>query len=138
MNPAAFDDRRNPLGKSYGAEGMMTLETSGRINFFYGIAGGNNDPYVHIGSPGCSLNEWQHMVLVRDMSTRKIRWYRDGVKGHEKDVPYEKVAESSLPFHIGIGYRETFLGMMDDVRIYDRALSEQEVALLYKSAPPAR
>jgi len=136
MKPASIGARRNPLGKCYGAEGMMTLEKGGYINFFYGTSGANTQPYVAVSSPRVAADAWAHMVLVRDMKTRKIQWYKDGKSGGARDVAYEKIATSDHPFSIGSGYVHTFHGLMDDVRVYDRALTAKEVSLLFKSAPP--
>src|SRR5690606_29103281 len=42
LNPTDFNARRNPIAKAYGGEGTMTIETDGRVNYFYGITGGNS------------------------------------------------------------------------------------------------
>ncbi len=52
VKPEDFDQRRVLLGKAYGGEGVLTLETTGRVYFFQGSAGANRAPFDVVRSNG--------------------------------------------------------------------------------------
>jgi len=72
-------------------------------------------------------NEWHHIVILYDGTT--WRSYLDGVAGGT----FVGASGSFLGAKtwIGNGYNGYFNGSMDDVRIYNRALSATEVRQLY-------
>ena len=124
--------RQNPLIKSYGGEGAITQETDGRLSYFYGTAGSNTTPYQSfIMTNNLNNNTWTHVVLVRDLSAMKLRWYKNGVLTNEALAIYAPAVASSLDMVIGTGYAGNYAGDIDDVRIYNRALSDVEVLELF-------
>ncbi len=89
----------------------------------------------HVVTPG----QWQHVVMVHDGTQDKI--FFNGVLANAKGVTGTL---NSTTHPLGIGYNPIdggnfFKGALDEVRIYNRALSDAEVALLYdqQSQPPA-
>ncbi|PZG17135.1 LamG-like jellyroll fold domain-containing protein [Nonomuraea aridisoli] len=77
---------------------------------------------------------WSHLVAMYDASAGKIRLYVDGALSAEADYqPSGSVA--SGPFRIGSrkgDFGSQFLqGSVDDMRVYQRALSAKEVKDLY-------
>jgi hypothetical protein len=82
-----------------------------------------------------NAGEWHHVAMVFDGA--KLRGFVNGRPDGEMDRPGELTAAID-PVRIGV-YSETlesdasmfFDGRIDDVRIYDRALSNQEVLELY-------
>jgi len=90
---------------------------------------------------GNDLNDgdWHHVVMVVDQTSGRL--YLDGVFADEqiwRGTPSAVTAGWPMYIgyyphtYVGIGdYRPYFLGSIDDVRIYDRALSSAEVELLY-------
>ncbi|MBD3216502.1 MAG: hypothetical protein GF311_28065, partial [Candidatus Lokiarchaeota archaeon] len=132
LYPTQFTERRNPYAKAYGGEGTITLEPSGSFNYYYGTSGENAHPYQGVGSSGSiTLNEWSHICLVRDLESMKIRWYIDGDLTYEVNADYASATASSLSAYIGQGYVDNFAGKIDDLRIYDSALTPTEVSWLY-------
>ena len=78
------------------------------------------------------LNQWSHVALVRDSSTQKI--YINGqLSGTLSNTT--TTSTSSEPFLIGdtndVVADEFFEGKIDQVRIYDKALSAADVTTLY-------
>jgi hypothetical protein len=105
------------------------------------------DPYIHLlthqlgGYTYCRSQHpvtngvWEHWVSVRDGTSIKL--YRNGVE----DIPYTggncvaitDPITSTRPFIIGTGNTWGISsGQIDDVRIYNRALSSDEVVDLYE------
>ena len=88
-----------------------------------------------IGKTILSINsKWYHVAATFKNGTIKI--YVNGkldVKGTGS------LGQNYQPFYIGFGPTggdEYFSGLIDEVRIYNRALSEKEIKALYEWAPP--
>jgi len=82
---------------------------------------------------------WNHYVIVYDATDSKGVIYRNAERDVEKS--YERVVSAKLgPAQIGAwdGTRRLFVGTMDDVRIYNRALAADEAAALFKLGAAAR
>ncbi len=133
LKPRVLGCRQNPFEKAYGGEGTMTLEPDGSINYFYGVSGRNDSPYTHLGlTKTLKANEWSHVILVRDHKRRALTWYKNGIKANETKPRWEKTASSSYPIRIGSGYAGGFNGAIDDLMIWNRALSPLEVRQLWQ------
>ncbi|WP_069471490.1 LamG domain-containing protein [Candidatus Marithrix sp. Canyon 246] len=86
-------------------------------------------------------NIWYHIVVIMDVlnnNTNKITFYVNGQKGSEKSTSYSDL--SDMP-KLYIGYEgygnRYFQGIIDDIRIYNRALSESEIKQLYQGCQPS-
>jgi hypothetical protein len=135
LKPANFNVRRNPIAKAFAGEGTMTIETDGRINYFYGINGGNTGSggVDYQGFPTASplrLNEWHHLALVRDLTAMKLRWYLNGELLNEADALFPAAVAGNLPFYIGRGYVSNVAGEMDEVRVWNVARTTAEIQSL--------
>jgi hypothetical protein len=79
-----------------------------------------------------SLNTWYHGVFVVDSTAGTLDVYVNGTLSNS-DTFSNGINNSSAPFKIG-GHTSTsslFDGRVDEVLIYDRALTSDEVAQLY-------
>lgn len=75
------------------------------------------------------LNEWQHVVAQVDNGTHRY-WVNGQKVGEIGNKPNPPGLEDTSPVVIGTaggGNIRWFLGMIDEVRIWNRALSEEEV-----------
>lgn len=83
--------------------------------------------------------DWHHVVGTFDASAQSLRVYVDGV-GSASDPASDPPASADV-FKIGWDdYSSTqlhryFSGAIDDVRLYDRTLSQSEVVALYAGSP---
>lgn len=129
LKPTDFAARRNPYAKAYGGEGTITVETNGTVNYYYGTAGGNTSPYqgFNMSSP-LAANTWTHLAIVRDLTNMKLRWYKNGVLTNETNATYASAVASGLSAYVGHGYTSRFVGVIDEFKMYDRALTQAEVA----------
>jgi len=134
LRPSAFGGRRNPLDKCWGGEMSVTIEPNGIVNFYYGITGKNSGTFATLPTKTpLTLGRWVHLCAVRNMKTRKQRWYIDGKLHNEVPAQFPKAAASAMPLQIGRGYTGTgYAGLIKDVRLYRRAISAEEAADLYK------
>jgi hypothetical protein len=95
---------------------------------------------IEVGSAGQITNSiWNHVTYVWD-SIGYIKIYINGtlVKHVISGVPTQ-MASTDYPLYIGRRYNTSFTyntnwfyGSMDDIRLYNRALSESEIQQLYK------
>jgi hypothetical protein len=91
------------------------------------------------GGPTLSLIDgcWHHAVVVRegaDNETDTARIYVDGSQVYESTAATGTTSDPSEPFRIGFRLLRDprpFAGTIDEVQVYDRALSDVEIAQLY-------
>ena len=78
------------------------------------------------------VNAWQHVVLVRTAATNEIRGYKDGALSVTSSYA---TGPGTSTYNVNIGRNpagsQHFKGLIDEVRIYDRALTDAEVAALF-------
>jgi len=95
-------------------------------------------PSPHIGSLSTDtvpLNEWVHVAAVVD--GRHI-YYINGEPAGEGGQGATVPTGGTAPLTIGqTGESNFFLGMIDDVRLYDRALTAEQVQGLFNGIAPA-
>ena len=101
------------------------------IFFYYG---GNQD---HILSNANALSDlqWHHIVVTRN-AARQINFYVDGVNFGSSTATFDMITNNNN-LYIGAYYTLTtgFLdGTLDEVRIYNRALSPAEVSASHDNA----
>jgi hypothetical protein len=90
------------------------------------------------------LNQWHHIVGTFDssLSSNQMKIYIDGVLDNQTTktgiIEYGGTADLAIgadsPHHVD----ELFRGNLDEVRVYNRALSATEVVTLYKAGGPAQ
>ena len=77
---------------------------------------------------------WHHIAGTFDASTRVMRLYVDGVLAAEKTTTVG-LSVNSVPLRIGISSNtaalEPFNGFIDEVEIYNRALSQSEIQAIF-------
>ncbi|MFE2260224.1 LamG-like jellyroll fold domain-containing protein [Streptomyces griseosporeus] len=83
-------------------------------------------------------NTWTHLVGVHDTVANKLTLYVNGVKAGETPLQSDWYAGGA--FQIGAGSysgapNSYFPGQIDDVRLYDRPVSAQEVQQMFRQRP---
>ena len=111
----------------YQSKDGYTLRTgwgSGRNKYNFG------DYSRSAGLPNpVEVNHWHHLVTV--VGSGKMKFFFDGALANSKDLD-GGLAKASDHLNIGRCYSSRyFKGQMDDIRIYNRALSESEVKRLH-------
>ena len=115
---------------------MLAITTSGVLRF---EVDGSTDLVRTSASDTLILNKWQHVVATWDGSSTatNVHFYIDGletsyVTSTNLVSPVDNSAQALFIGNVSAGSR-TFNGTIDDVRIYNRALSVTEVKQLYTS-----
>jgi hypothetical protein len=88
-------------------------------------------------------NEWLHLVSIVDSGEHKLKFYlNDSLQGSIDYDSLDLSVISSLKVYIGrcpgpAPYSGFHYGLLDDVRVYNRTLSETEITELYTVPEPA-
>jgi hypothetical protein len=101
-----------------------------------GVSGGSNVISNNIFSD----NEWHNAVYVRDANSFKSEIYVDGQLESQSTFTYldNIVGAGNVNLRVGSNsYNTFFYGSIDDIAIYNRALSQVEISSLYNGVPTA-
>lgn len=121
--------------------------------FFYKDGATWSGQHISYSNSSFIINQWMHLVFEYDGATSKYKIYKDGLQvvtndGVENRYSEEGVALGNLAFanadviNIGAWRPKTenaatdawmgwFMGNLDELRVYDKALSDAEVKELY-------
>lgn len=112
----------------FNGEYQLKVNPNGTLGFFlYG-----NNAYQYDFSSTATINdgEWHHVAAVRSGTNGLL--YIDGVQAATAAGPVRDLA-ASIGVGVGADIRDNnkhFSGTMDDIRIYDTALTAADIALL--------
>ncbi|MBI5847213.1 MAG: hypothetical protein HZB31_04570 [Nitrospirae bacterium] len=130
------------MRKSAGNKGIFqwanTLSSTGPFIYFYD-ANGTLQMYMDGNyqiNTSIDLNNWHHIVLTHDGSVWRL--YKDGsfVSSYTGGRTWQQYAAN---VYFGNGYHGYWNGLIDEVTIYNRALSTEEIQTHYQTssiAPP--
>jgi hypothetical protein len=91
-----------------------------------------------------SPNEWHHLTMVVDHSTKNLRLYIDGHEVRHSPEPFQaelKIA-SRGPIYMGTSdplegrYENRLDGLVDQVKIFSKAISGDEVLTIFREENP--
>jgi len=113
----------------------LTITPSGKVAVhFYGLT----SPGYHDSNQIVPLNQWSHIATTYDSATGKIRIYINGSLDREITTS-GAINPSTYVMGIGSewnGRSRFFNGLIDEVRIYNRALSPEEIRFHYSRGGP--
>jgi maltose/maltodextrin transport system substrate-binding protein len=101
------------------------------VTCYLTTTGGTGGPSTGAFEPVGDIKEWHHYALTFD--GKIIKAYSDGSLkdtrnlSHAGTIAYDV---KNLPLYIGVLESKAIDGALDDIRIYNRALSESEIATL--------
>ncbi|MCK4332964.1 MAG: hypothetical protein KAV40_05230, partial [Thermoplasmatales archaeon] len=147
MKADAVQNYRNPFTTNYigGNAGIRFEEHSshsGYTNAFYAVVGNDAGNYGgHVFRYTASeppynnpmqANTWYHVALVWDTTANNVKGYWDGVKAF--DASHNAWPTEMQDVAIGNGYSTDryWDGLVDEVAIYNRALSVEEIQQHYQ------
>ena len=130
-----------PRSLGIGTQDIISKRTGGNVGgyLFESAGGGNIIHFFRVGDSWFSAvveytnNEWQHITATYDGET--IRVYRNAGTPVENTTPSGNLNNDTAVLRIGKDSEQSdarhFDGSIDDVRVYNRALSPQEIQQLY-------
>jgi hypothetical protein len=81
-------------------------------------------------------SRWHHVVYTYDGTSHRL--ILDGLISPSASAPVPRCAVSEAVAGSAPGGGEAFLGSLDDLRIYDRVLTDAEIAVLLQGEEPAQ
>jgi Concanavalin A-like lectin/glucanases superfamily len=111
------------------------LEINPSNNWVTYLGDGSHTEPLAVG-PARILNTWTHVAATYDGAT--LRLYVNGTLAASTSTTFYAANNSPVPFQIGTEYANGtrsafFAGIIDDVAVYNRALSATEIQLHYDS-----
>lgn len=91
---------------------------------------------THADGGSCLTSQWQHVTGVYNASETKLYLYYNGILGDSKVLT--DINTSNLTDGLNVGYTQSYFdGIIDEVRVYNRALSASDILEIYNSAGAA-
>ncbi len=119
-----FDDRNLDIGTKWAF--YFELQGTGSLifdSYGFGYSG-------ILATPVLTAGQWYHIMVVRDSTAGKIKMYLNGA--YLSQINDAGDSSSTNDIRIGDGYSHLrWSGVVDDARIYDTALSAEEIHNLY-------
>ena len=111
-------------------DGTIRWATGNGVNDFSPLSG-----WVNSGATA-PLDTWTHVVVTYDQGVGTT--YINGTQVHSLDIGVDNLGAGSHALRIGgrVVHSQYFDGRIDEVGLYDGALTAAEVLALYASAPP--
>src|SRR5206468_2767973 len=109
---------------------FKTSPDTGQHTFGVGVAGATNTFVQRYSATVRSLNVWYHVAGVYNASARTLDIYVNGVLNNGTLSGTIPASQINSAVNVNIGRRSGgyyFNGVIDDVRIYNRALSQAEI-----------
>lgn len=110
-------------------------------NLLFGKVTGNGNAQIRIHKQNLTLesesfindNQWINLIATKDESSLKL--YKNGLLIEDTDITnFASVNNNSFPFVIGSsGWSNSnyFMGLIDDVGVWNRVLTSSEISALY-------
>ena len=100
---------------------------------YFGIGRADSSGASSYSIPGFAVGRWYFIVTTVNVNTSPVcTLYLDGKKVHSSKSPVGETISCTHTIGIGYGYDLSyFSGLIDNVMIYNRALTDQEIASLY-------
>jgi hypothetical protein len=128
-------DWQGPLQKFNGGY-PFKVEVDPGNQLYFAIYDGSNFPKAFIGD---IRGEWHHCCFIRDAKNKKLFAYLDGeLKEESSDTTTGEIANAA-DLYIGArkpGNRITYKGMLDEIAIYNRILTPDEIKQAAKGKLP--
>jgi hypothetical protein len=122
------------VAKGWLGEYWWRIEVGGQMLFGHGDNWGNIEE-IYSGAAGIVSGEYFHLAVVRNPVTMKLYFYVNGVQLSSPDYT-TLTGTSNQPVLIGKDSGGAYLdGIIDEVRIYNRALSATEIGNLFQKGP---
>jgi PGF-CTERM protein/uncharacterized repeat protein (TIGR01451 family) len=110
-----------------------------KLHFQYEFKGNNYDSFY--GNSNLNTNVWYHVAFVYSYTDKTIILYLNGMNDGMRTLPTD-LPDTDTPVQIGrvggsYGNVNLFKGLIDEIKIYNRALSAEEIKSNYEQGPTA-
>lgn len=101
-------------------------------NLYYKVTRSGTATVTVPSSTAIDIDTWYHIVVTQDATTNEVKIYTNGVNTGTGDALGLPKAVPTRPFNIGdMSFNNSFVGVVDDVAIFSKKLTIDDVAELY-------
>lgn len=127
------DSLRNIYSRGSAVKYSISLNSTGQVQVQYRQ---DSSFILNLNKSRKIVNdgEWHHIVLVIDHNIKEMSLYIDGLKEDSSSFLLTSPSNPARPAYLGFGFasgENYFSGSIDEVRIYSRALTGEEVKALF-------
>jgi hypothetical protein len=129
-----LDDSRGIVFGNYNSFNDINFEKGANRQLRIYWNRGERDVYSSVNA--FPLNEWFHFVLVRNVNLDRFEFWVNGILVNAVSSVGSDVISTSQTFRIGRDSRTgttTTNGLLNDIRLYDHALSDMEIQELARA-----
>ncbi len=114
---------------------QLELKSDKRLNYLHESAAGSDHLIFSTEAADVDAGEWHHYAFVRDDSANTIKFYVDGIQlGNTGTYTIDPAWGANSNFYLGRDAGgEYWNGTIDDVYIYDKVFTEEQIANYYSS-----
>lgn len=142
INPSSYpsSNRLNTIVSKNGNY-EFHLNSYGQINWYWELKN-TNYPMNLTTRESIPKNQWSHVAIRYNAhNTKKATIFIDGVEVISKSEsvnPLKHLKENNQPLQVGNDYdlTRTFNGLIDEVNVFDQALSDDQIEQLYEQRHP--
>ncbi|WP_254052576.1 DUF6701 domain-containing protein [Aliivibrio sp. EL58] len=142
INPSSYpsSNRLNTIVSKNGNY-EFHLNSYGQINWYWELKN-TNYPMNLTTRESIPKNQWSHVAIRYNAhNTKKATIFIDGVEVISKSEsvnPLKYLKENNQPLQVGNDYdlTRTFNGLIDEVNVFDQALSDDQIEQLYEQRHP--
>lgn len=112
------------------AGAYLRIQNGNAIYFVLGD--GTNRDIASMTIPALSTDNWYYLTAVADLQNGTKKIYINGALSNSKPISLTGSLSATASVHkIGFWSGDHYSGLIDDVRVYNRALSAAEISELY-------
>lgn len=142
INPSSYpsSNRLNTIVSKNGNY-EFHLNSYGQVNWYWELKN-TNYPMNLTTRESIPKNQWSHVAIrYNAYNTKKATIFIDGVEVISKSElvnPIRNLKENNQPLQVGNDYdlTRTFNGLIDEVNVFDQALSDSQINQLYEQRHP--
>jgi len=119
----------------------LDIDNTGLWRLVASADGTFGSAYALAATTPLTINTWYHLAAVFDGQAQTMSLYRDGTLAATRSITYSNLSSSSAPFMLGANLNngspaQYFDGLLDEWRVYGRALNQAEIQALMVTTPP--
>jgi hypothetical protein len=118
------------------AEYFIKMKDNGQLSYRHSFVESNGS-VVAYSDTNLSTDVWTHVLFTRDSSAKTMRFYINGIASSEYSYTVEPKSSNSEKLLFGhcdgCVNPSNFVGKLDEIKIYNTLLSQDEIIALYNS-----
>ncbi|MCP5463075.1 MAG: hypothetical protein H7A34_07935 [bacterium] len=129
LDEDTYSANRNIVNKADNSSWRIRVDqTTGKMRLILNFGSG---AISYVFNHVFSTETWQHIVVLLNTTNGDANLYVNGTFEETISIQSSSLQSNSGDFKIGTFSTEAWLGMIDDVRVYDHLLTTPEIGFIY-------